>query len=492
MASSSRIEAPLQETEIGAAASVSRARVWLILLALTAVAAVIRLYKLGEWSFWVDEMFTLRDTIGTGWRFHGMTYPLSYILIGMSMGALGVSEWSARLVPALFGIATPAMVYLLGRRSFGELPSIFAAAIIAISPWHLYWSQMARFYSLTVFFSTASILVLYRGLEENRKSHVAAAGILMALATISHYSALLVLGAVAVYVALIRVMNWSRPRGLNLTNSLIFLAPFILGAVVAGAKAGKLLAMYAGGHPTGTTFSNPLTGGAYMVVSLAYRIEPAIALLALVGIWLGLKRRDRGTMFLACTIVVPVLFLIVCGVLSHAENRYAFVVLPAAAILAGSALSSISRSLWSGSRVLAIAVPLVVALPLLQHDVSYFGSFSNGERWNYRAAADYLRSHARPGDVVYSPMPFSLRHYLSGTRLVVQDLNVGKDANGLRGSRAWIVMEDATRGESASRELSSWLKSKCQLKANFPASSPVANYGLSVYLFHRSNDNGRG
>jgi hypothetical protein len=80
-------------------------------------------------------------------------------------------------------------------------------------------------------------------------------------------------------------------------------------------------------------------------------------------------------------------------------------------------------------------------------------------------------------------MPFSMKHYLQKSGLVVQDLNVGSDASGLPGTRAWIVMEDSTRGKSASKDLRSWLNTHCQLEANFPAGSPAANYGLSVYLY---------
>lgn len=459
-------------------------RAWLVVVAVTILAAALRLYKLGEWSFWVDEMFTLEDVFGTGklGLYHGMTYPLSYILIGLSVNTFGLSEWTARIVPALFGIATPAMVYLLARRRFGEGPSIMAAGIIAISPWSLYWSQMARFYTMTLFFSSASILVLYKGLEENKKSYAAAAGILMALGTISHYSALLMLVAVGVYVAVVPLLRWRRPAGLNLKNSIIFLAPFILGAVLVGAKAGALLSKYAAGHPTGTNIANPITAAAYVIASLAYRVEPTMAVLAVAGAWIGLRRRDRGALFLTAAVVVPALILIVAGVMSHAENRYAFVVLPPVALLAGSALSVIFRSLRETNRTIAIAAVLAVAFPLLQHDASYFGPVSNGERWNYRAAADFLRSRAQPGDVVYSAMPLSLEHYLRDADLVVLDLNIGPDSKDLPQERAWFVIEDETRGESMSRRISGWLRSEADLAANFPASSPAANYGLSVYL----------
>jgi hypothetical protein len=220
-----------------------------------------------------------------------------------------------------------------------------------------------------------------------------------------------------------------------------------------------------------------------MIFSISYRLELVIALLAVVGAMTGLARRDRNTLILTCAFAVPAAFLVLTGMMSHAENRYAFVVLPPAAILAGSAITAISRQMWEKNRLLAITIPVLAALPLLQHDAAYFSTAYNGERWNYRSAADFVQANAKPGDIVYSSMPMPLQYYLRHTGLIVQDLNVGKDAGGLPARRSWLVMEDATRGTSESRELSGWLHTKCDLDAHFPAASPATDYGLSVYFW---------
>lgn len=478
----SKIETPVQ-VQAQAARKVSAPHIFMAVLAVTLIAAALRMYRLGEWSFWVDEMFTLVDIAGDSQlgRYHGMTYPLSYILIGLSLNHFGINEWSARLVPALVGIATPAMVYLLARKSFGELPSIIAASIIAISPWHLYWSQMSRFYTMTLFFSAASMLTLYKGMEENRKGYVAAAGILMALAAASHYSAFLIFGGIAVYIGMIYLLRWQKPAGINLINAIIFLAPFIAGGIFVGERAYSLLSNYLAGHPTGTHITNPIKAAGYMVFSIGYRLEFVIAALMVIGAVMGLAKKDRGALILSSVVAAPALFLVIAGIMSHAENRYAFVILPAAALLAGNALAAVIRIIREKNRLLAYAIPVIIALPLLQHSAGYFSSVSNGERWNYKAAADYLRSHAKSGDKVYSSMWMPLSYYLKDTNLVVQDLDVGKDTADLPGSRAWLVMEDATRGESVSKLLAEWLDKECSLKSHFSASSPVADYGLSVY-----------
>ncbi len=88
---------------------------------------------------------------------------------------------------------------------------------------------------------------------------------------------------IALYAALIALLRWPKPRGFTKTNALIFLAPFILGGIAAGTRAGSLIGKYLGGHPTGTLIADPIKAGVYMLASLAYRME--------IGLWCLLWRR---------------------------------------------------------------------------------------------------------------------------------------------------------------------------------------------------------
>ena len=59
--------------------------------------------------------------------------PLLYWLIMMSYSTFGVSEASARLVPALAVHATILLVYLLGRRSLGERSAFWGALLLSVA-----------------------------------------------------------------------------------------------------------------------------------------------------------------------------------------------------------------------------------------------------------------------------------------------------------------------------------------------------------------------
>src|SRR6186997_1221347 len=93
--------------------------VWLAVI--TLFAAALRFYRLGEWSFWIDEIFTINHALS-----HFSTtelllknippfrnwIPLSVIMDAQVLKLGGINEWSARLTPAIIGILTIPILYL--------------------------------------------------------------------------------------------------------------------------------------------------------------------------------------------------------------------------------------------------------------------------------------------------------------------------------------------------------------------------------------------
>ena len=96
---------------------------FLLIAGITLLAALLRFYKLGEWSFWGDEIFTLgakEDGFGDSlWR-----RSLARDLIHVATATLGETEWSARLVPALVGVITVPALYFPVRRLMGAATAL--------------------------------------------------------------------------------------------------------------------------------------------------------------------------------------------------------------------------------------------------------------------------------------------------------------------------------------------------------------------------------
>jgi hypothetical protein len=123
------------------------------LIALTALAAALRLPTLGSQSLWLDEVLTGRLAEGSlGDLLHRVAEqeanpPLFYLLEWAWTRVAGTSEFALRLPSALFGIALVPVAYAIGRRLAGERAATALAALVAVHPLLVYYSQEARGYA---------------------------------------------------------------------------------------------------------------------------------------------------------------------------------------------------------------------------------------------------------------------------------------------------------------------------------------------------------
>jgi len=135
------------------------------LAAALAVAALLRLFRLGDQSLWVDEAFSWSGAgIGEPWgvsRYladvHG---PLHGILLHLWARIAGDSEWALRLPSAVFGVAMVWVVARLAARWLGEETALAAAWLTAGSPFLVWYGQEARNYSMLMLCGCLASLAL--------------------------------------------------------------------------------------------------------------------------------------------------------------------------------------------------------------------------------------------------------------------------------------------------------------------------------------------
>src|SRR3954454_2051986 len=123
------------------------------LIALTALAAALRLPTLGSQSLWLDEVLPATLARGSlGDLFHVVAQqeanpPLFYLLEWVWTRIAGTSEFALRLPSALFGIALVPVGYSIGMKLAGQRTAVALAALVAVHPLLVYYSQEARGYS---------------------------------------------------------------------------------------------------------------------------------------------------------------------------------------------------------------------------------------------------------------------------------------------------------------------------------------------------------
>jgi uncharacterized membrane protein len=95
--------------------------------------------------------------------------PLYYVLDRWTIDALGSSIADYRALSVLFGLLTIAAAYVLGVTALGtRIAGATLAALVAVSPFHVLYAQMAREYSLFAFLVLVSSTCAIRAIVKRR------------------------------------------------------------------------------------------------------------------------------------------------------------------------------------------------------------------------------------------------------------------------------------------------------------------------------------
>jgi len=178
-------------------------------IGLTALGASIRFSTLGLQSYRHDEAVTagrvlassLSHTMHEVWAGES-TPPLYYFLAWLWMHPFGVHEVGLRSLSALFGTATIPVAYLIGRELVGRRTGFALAAIVAVNPMLVWYSQDARAYALLVLLSSLALLFFLRARRTASARDLAWWAVFSALALGTHYFAFFPLAIEAIWLAL--------------------------------------------------------------------------------------------------------------------------------------------------------------------------------------------------------------------------------------------------------------------------------------------------
>jgi mannosyltransferase len=209
----------------------------LILFLILVAATALRLARLGSQSLWNDEAISAVIADGTAQQiltnqFHSLQPPGYYLLLHFWRGLFGDTDLLLRLPSALMGIASVLVLYALGRLMFRKETGLWAAAVTALLPFHLYYSQEMRSYSLLFLLASLAILCQVQMWRSKRPSWWLPYLVISLLGLYTHYLFTLLLGTLGLYFILRHgrthsALGW---RGFLLTHAAmgILYSPIIL------------------------------------------------------------------------------------------------------------------------------------------------------------------------------------------------------------------------------------------------------------------------
>lgn len=414
--------APLEMT-----AAPKPARTGLLLTVLVIVAAGLRVPLMGE-SIWFDEACMSDQRIGTFGQLAATIYvdihpPLFIAFMHVWNGLFGDGEWSMRLPALLLGLGSIPLLYHCGRRLAGDTAALWAAALLALSPAHVWYSVEARLYSPMVFFTLLSVWTFDRlitGEESRRRGlwllHLLVLAVMLAL----HYY-------LSLYVVLLAGIAPLVARRLSRTALNIWIAHgaglvLLAGFVFVKQQLGEfetsqdylraltpesLYALFFVWCWTGNTL-HPFDAPAALLGWLPQGLAIALCVLGFTRLLNRQKKYPLGVWMPALALTIPG-FLVIsawAGLGSTYIERSCLPSLPFFLLLVGSGIA------WLPRRVR----PFAGGLALLVAAASLFAMFSfRSEHWtvykpnpDWRAAARWLGEEIDRGGAgrpVFTSMP---------------------------------------------------------------------------------------
>jgi tetratricopeptide (TPR) repeat protein/uncharacterized membrane protein len=151
-----------------------------VLLAIVALAALIRAYHLGYKSLWLHEIVLVSASQqGSLPGPYGSVAPVqspAFLLLLRLVSSLSQAEWTLRLPAMIASTVGVIALWALGRRLFGSPVALLAAFLLALSPAHLEFAQEVHAGALLATFSTLLLWSLVRAAQREADSSPQAAG----------------------------------------------------------------------------------------------------------------------------------------------------------------------------------------------------------------------------------------------------------------------------------------------------------------------------
>lgn len=384
-------------------------------------ALALRLYGLGEGSIWYDEgvsLYLARLSLPamvahTAGDIHP---PLYYAALHAWLRLAGASQFAAAFFSLFCGMLLVAAVYALARRLFGAPVALLAALLAAISPYHLWYSQEMRMYTLGALLGVLSFYWLlealgWRAVSGNMPDlptapaarawigYVICAA--LGLYTLYYFAFLLLFEAAAVVALWLRSRRKARPPlplrawlAAQLAVALLFLPWLPVAVRQATQPPVPPWRVFTGlGALLGESWSALALGQSVRVTDVAL----VLLLCALLyGLALHAGDARAAVWLLAGYTFAPLLVIYAASLWTPLYHvRYVFLYAPAFVIVLARGLSLV-RQRAPAVAALALAVLVLASASSAQ---AYFGDPAYAVD-DHRSAVRMIAQQARPGDAL--------------------------------------------------------------------------------------------
>ena len=466
---------------------INEKRYAILLALLIIIGAFLRFYHLDYNSLWLDEAFTRyaanhslsgiweivsnKDLNNIALRFDPYNPPLFYYFEHFML-AFGQSEFVLRFIPALLGVLTIPVFYLIGKEFADKNTGLIMAALLTVSQFHVYYSQEARAYSTMLFLFSVAFYFFLVSLRTSKIPPLILFGVFSALTVWTHYYTI-------VPIALLFSFGlfWRVSRGRNGFQQIYryALAPitFLIICIPLVPLLGNLL--------FNRTSIPPLTWGIkgfevpyqiFAVLSEYHNFVLALFLVLFVtGIFFTWRADRLKASLLVSLLVIPIIISMYLAQKMSMDVRYLFYLFPFFFLGISLSLKPLS-DLFRNKNAFSIIVVLFFLFQapfLVSHYSRYYTDYSK-EDW--RGISKMIDNTSSVGDFIfvipyYTRIPFDI--YYSNRSKGTFEFGVQNESDiipvlsGLKYNQAYFVVTGHIRTADPTGSTLQWLDNNTRL-----------------------------
>ncbi len=502
----------------------------IVLIAAILLGFALRVHDLEGQSMWSDEGLSLyRATLSIpeilantitidGVETRDTNPPLYFLFLHLFRTTAGETVFALRY----FGVVTSSLsiplIYVLGSTSLGRRVGLVAAFLLALSPFHVWQSQVLRNYGLLITLNLLSVYGLFRYVlaqPGKRKSSWLSLWLAAGLIGIyTHFFAFFVFAFGLLALAITVAREWGIGRLLKATWFWIALGLALVILLPATALA---INRFAAGQQIDfeyvplrkflvETMSAFSVGVNWSLNHPWWRVLPVV-LIALLGLWFAWRRRYASTALLLGYQIMPLALLYTLSYINPLYNgvRHLLIGLPPFVIFLASGIVGPNLPMFRSKAGKTwnrywLPIGLFLALIIIVNQLTWLNNQFTSPRLvrdDVRGPAVYLSKHAGAKDVIVlhdTIIRPTFEYYYAGVAPVVSipqlgELDVMTAIQNLQeltinADRVWFLSEPAPRTGFDREALSSWVDDNWPRFLSIPYKSMWLRVRLEGYQPH--------
>lgn len=442
------------------------------------LAVALRVHGLSTFPLEQDELYTVDEgtfLLHSELRPGIAARPLYYLLVHPMLMGLPQTPVLLRLLPFLFGVGGIIAAWWLARRTLGRTAGLVAAIFVAISPWHLYASGMARYWSLVFLFAALSYALIPRAIDRDDRRAYLPAFVVLLLGSVTHPSFLFPMSGAILGAHLVRADGRLGLRWPTAVAWRWLWGPYVVAMAVVAVIVRGLT------HSSGLTNWNGRGAAAdlRLIPAVVEWATPVMFAAAITGVVLLFREhsaaRRRWAAMSGLGILASLVALIASSTKTNTYADYAMAALPLVLVTAAALVQLIGERIGipdseaPGVRVpvsswlMAAGVTASLIAGVLPATVSHL---IDGTRFDYRPAYRRITAVA-PAELVVTGPIGPPEYYGPGLRLADISADTAGLAVKVRQEHAlWVVASEKRYGlvGDDGGALEAWLLARCHLE----------------------------